>query len=98
MPGIVRNGDIHVGHASPTPNPFHQGSYTGGSPNVNVNLQPAMRIGDAISCGDAAAAGSSNVFINGIGVHRIGDATTGHGSWVPNTALTGSSNVFANGN
>jgi hypothetical protein len=35
------------------------------------------------------------VFVNGIAVHRKGDATGGHGSWVPNQAQTGSDNVFA---
>ena len=32
MPGVVRVGlDSHVGHASPTPNPFHRTSYASGS-------------------------------------------------------------------
>ena len=97
MPGIVRKGDMHVGHASPTPNPFHVGSYNGGSANVFVNGEPCQRIGDGISCGDAAASGSGDVKANGIGVHRIGDGTGGHGSWVPNSAASGSGNVFANG-
>jgi hypothetical protein len=30
-------------------------------------------------------------------VHRIGDATSGHGSWVANSAATGSGDVKANG-
>ena len=30
-------------------------------------------------------------------VEGLGDATGGHGSWVPNSAATASSNVFANG-
>jgi hypothetical protein len=38
MPAIVRkNADKHVGHASPTPNPFHQTAYAEGSSNVFVN-------------------------------------------------------------
>ena len=37
MPAVTRVGDKHVGHASPTPNPFHQTAYVGGSPNVNAN-------------------------------------------------------------
>ena len=91
MPGIVRSGlDRHAGHASPTPSPFHQTNYTGGSSNVLVNGAKAIRIGDTTSCGDPASGGSSTVFINGIGVHRRGDATSGHGSWVPNSAATGS--------
>ena len=97
MPGIVRKGDVHVGHASYSPNPFHQGSYALGSTDVFVNGDPCQRIGDGITCGDTAAAGSSTVFANGKGVHRIGDGTSGHTSWVPNSAASGSGNVFANG-
>ena len=98
MPGIVRKDtDSHVGHASPTPSPFHKTNYDEGSSNVNVNGKPAVRIGDKTGCGDPATAGSPNVKVNGIFVHRIGDATGGHGSWVPNSAQTGSANVFANG-
>jgi len=37
------------------------------------------------------------VSVNGIAVHRKGDATGGHGSWVGNAAATGSGNVFAGG-
>ena len=40
-------------------------------------------------------AGSTTVRVNSIAIHRVGDATGGHGSWVPNSAATGSSNVFA---
>lgn len=98
MPGITRVGiDSHVGHASPTPNPFHQTAYSSGSPNVNVNGAAAVRIGDSTSCGDPATGGSSTVIINGQGVHRIGDSTGGHGSWVPNASAGGSSNVIAGG-
>ena len=98
MPGVVRVGlDSHVGHASPTPNPFHRTSYASGSPNVFTNGAKTVRIGDTTSCGDPANAGSPNVFVNGIKVHRLGDATKGHGSWVANSAATASSNVFANG-
>jgi len=98
MPEVTRVGlDSHVGHASPTPNPFHQTAYAVGSPNVFTNGAATVRIGDTTSCGDPAAAGSSTVFVNGIGVHRKGDATGGHGSWVPNASNSGSSNVFAGG-
>tara|TARA_R110002020_G_scaffold84796_1_gene209790 strand:+ start:58 stop:354 length:297 start_codon:yes stop_codon:yes gene_type:complete len=97
MPGIVRVGlDAHVGHASPTPSPFHKTSYAAGSPDVYVNNAKAVRIGDTTSCGDPAVGSSPNVYVNGILVHRLGDATGGHGSWVPNSAATGSDNVFAN--
>ena len=95
MPAIVRQGDVHIGHASPTPSPFHQTPYPGGSPNVFVNGKAVQRIGDSTACGDPAVAGSGTVFANGIAVHRVGDGTGGHGSWVPNAAATGSPNVFA---
>lgn len=98
MPGIVRKSqDKHIGHASATPNPFHQTPYVQGSPNVFVNGTSAVRIGDKTSCGDAAAKGSPSVFVNSIAVHRKGDKTSGHQSWRPNAALTASGNVFANG-
>ena len=97
MPGVVRVGDSHVGHASPTPNPFHQTSYAVGSSNVFTNSAKTVRVGDTTGCGDPASAGSPNVFVNGIKVHRLGDATGGHGSWVPNASASSSSNVFANG-
>ena len=61
MPGIVRVGDAHAGHASPTPNPTHKTSYAAGSGNVFVNGQAAVRVDDATSCGDKAAAGSDFV-------------------------------------
>jgi uncharacterized Zn-binding protein involved in type VI secretion len=99
MPEVVRaNVDLHEGHASPSPGPFHQTSYTGGSPNVFVNNEPVIRGAgtDSTVCGDPAVGLSPNVYVNGIGVHRKGDATGGHGSWVPNAAQTGSPDVFAN--
>ena len=94
MPACVRSGlDNHVGHASPTPNPFHQTAYVGGSPNVSINSAASIRVGDSTSCGDPAVGGSSTVRVNSIAIHRVGDATGGHGSWVANAASTGSSNV-----
>ena len=96
MPACVRSGlDTHVGHASPTPNPFHQTAYVGGSPNVSINSAASIRVGDTTSCGDPAVVGSSTVRVNSIAIHRVGDATGGHGSWVANAASTGSSNVNA---
>tara|TARA_B100001057_G_scaffold444699_1_gene481864 strand:+ start:101 stop:397 length:297 start_codon:yes stop_codon:yes gene_type:complete len=98
MPAISRVGlDKHKGHASPTPNPFHQTAYDTGSENVFINGAKTVRVGDTTSCGDPADAGSPNVFVNGIKVHRKGDATAGHGSWVANESNSGSPNVFANG-
>ena len=96
MPEVTRvNKDKHVGHASPTPNPFHQTAYATGSENVLTNSERTVRIGDTTSCGDPATGGSTTVFVNGIGVHRKGDATGGHGSWIPNASASGSDNVFA---
>jgi len=97
MPGIVRQGDSHVGHASPTPSGFHRTTYAGGSPNVFVNGKAAIRKGDATSCGDKAVGKSSKVIINGKGVHRLGDSTSGHGSFVPNASSSSSTNVLADG-
>ena len=98
MPAIVRRGlDSHIGHASPTPNPFHQTRYTGGSSNVFANSAGVVRKGDKTGCGDPATGASPNVYVNGIQVHRKGDSTGGHGSWVPNAAGSGSFNVFVNG-
>ena len=98
MPEVTRVGtDSHVGHASPTPNPFHQTSYASGSPDVFTNGAKTVRIGDSTSCGDPATGGSATVKVNGIGVHRKGDATGGHGSFVPNSSASGSANVIAGG-
>ena len=98
MPAISRVGlDQHVGHASPTPNPFHQTPYATGSGNVFTNSKKTVRVGDTTECGDPATEGSTNVFVNGLGVHRKDDATGGHGSWVANKSNSGSPNVFANG-
>ena len=95
---VTRVGlDQHVGHASPTPNPFHQTPYATGSSNVITNGAQTTRIGYVTSCGDPAVAGSGTVFVNCIPVHRLCDATGGHGSWVPNASASGSSNVFAGG-
>jgi|TARA_R110000868_G_scaffold74417_1_gene215220 uncharacterized Zn-binding protein involved in type VI secretion len=98
MPEVTRVGtDTHVGHASPTPNPFHQTAYASGSPDVFTNGAKTVRIGDSTSCGDPATGGSATVKVNGIGVHRKGDATGGHGSFVPNSSASGSANVIAGG-
>lgn len=97
MPAVVRrNADHHVGHSSNSPGPFHKTYYAQGSPNVFVNHEPVIRKGDPLACGDKAQETSPNVFANNILVHRKGDLTTGHGSWPPVPAETGSPNVFAN--
>ena len=95
---VTRVGlDKHVGHASPTPNPFHQTAYDEGSPNVFTNGAKTVRVGDETKCGDPAKDGSSTVFVNGKKVHRKDDATKGHGSFVANKSNSGSPNVFAGG-
>lgn len=95
MPGIVRLGDAHVGHASPTPNPFHQTTYAVGSPKTFVNGKAGVRKGDTTGCGDPAVGHSPTVYMDGIPVHRLGDSTGGHGSWVPNASAQSSTDVFA---
>lgn len=99
MPQVVRvNSDFHIGHASPTPNPFHKTPYS------NANQAKVFAQGDLVvvaggstSCGDPAEGKSEKVFAESIGVHRKGDATTGHGSWVGNAAETGAPKVWADG-
>jgi hypothetical protein len=98
MPQVVRqSADSHIGHASPTPNPFHKTNYTNpaqGKVYAESNL--VVVDGGSTGCGDPVAQKSSKVFAEGKGVHRKGDATGGHGSWVANKAATGSSKVWAN--
>ena len=66
MPAISRVGlDSHVGHASPTPNPFHQTPYAVGSPNVNCNGAAVVRIGDTTGCGDQGWGGGGRVRLKG---------------------------------
>lgn len=97
MPEVVRaTVDKHIGHASATPNPFHKTSYAA-SGNTKVYVEGNLGIvdGDSTNCGDPVVGKSSKVFFMGKGVHRKGDATGGHGSWVPNAAASGSSKVSA---
>ena len=63
---VTRVGlDSHIGHASPTPNPFHRTSYASGSPDVFANGAAVVRVGDTTGCGDPATGGSSTVKVNG---------------------------------
>lgn len=98
MPGVVRKGvDKHIGHASPTDNPFHQTPYSNAAQSkVFAEGNLVVVAGGSTGCGDGVSGKSSLVFAQGKGVHRIGDATTGHGSWKPNKAASGSSKVIAN--
>ena len=58
----VRVGDHYPIHVCGLA--FHDGNASQGSPNVKVNNKKLHRQGDAISCGDTAANGSSNVHAN----------------------------------
>lgn len=89
MPRMTVRGHQHVGHASPTPNPFHKTSYQAGQDKVFGGGREVIRIGDTTSCGDPAVGGSTKVRAVGSFVHRFGDATGGHGSWVPNASAGG---------
>ena len=75
------------------------GPAVAGSPDVNVNGKPALRIGDpgvhSSCCGAnewAAKAGAPGVFINGIAAHRLGDAVTHCGGM--GKLVEGSPDVF----
>lgn len=60
--GVHREGDDWAVHCcGPS---CHGGKTAQGSPNVFVNGKAKARIGDAVDCGSAIAAGSSNVFLN----------------------------------
>ncbi len=94
MPRIVRDGaDLHYGHASPTPNPYHQTPYVSGQSKVKAMGRAVVRKGDATACGDPAVGCSSKVRAVGKFVHRKGDTTGGHGSWRPNAAKSGAPKV-----
>lgn len=96
MPGVVRQGDSHAGHASPTPNPFHKTTYVSSAQTkVYANSRRVIVDGDKTGCGDPAVAFSSKCYAGTKLIHRLGDATGGHGSWVPNQAATASGDVFS---
>ncbi len=73
-----------------------------GSPDVNVNGRPALRVGDmgvhSSCCGPnmwSASGGSSTVFINGKPAHRLGDENRHCGGI--GHLVDGSSNVIVGG-
>jgi uncharacterized Zn-binding protein involved in type VI secretion len=73
-----------------------------GSPNVNVNSRPALRVGDPgihmACCGPntwKASAGSGTVFINNKAAHRLGDADQHCGG--QGKLIEGSNNVIVGG-
>jgi len=107
MPGIARKGvDKHIGHACNGtsrghPKPFHKTSYVvAGQTMVTVNGAYAVlgASNGSTGCGDNAVGMSSFVRVGpqSIGVHRIGDATSGHPChFLPNACATGSDTVIA---
>lgn len=101
MPGVVRiDFDQHNGHASPTPSPFHRTAYKNAGQSKVFAHGKLVVLGaskGSTTCGDPAVGLSPKVTVEGTGVHRKGDATGGHGSWVPNSAASGSNKVFADG-
>lgn len=60
-------------------------------------MAAVTRLADPYSCGDTQAVGSGNVFINGLPVSRVGDATAGHPCGPPTVSAGGSGTVSANG-
>ncbi len=105
MPGACRVGDDAYcpsdSHGCPGCSHPVQGPAVGGSPNVNINGMPALRVGDPgihSSCCGAntwkAAQGSPNVFINGKPAVRLGDQTQHCGGMGNMVAASG--NVFIN--
>lgn len=97
--------DVHGCPACPHP---AIGPAIQGSPDVNVNRRPALRVDDpgihSACCGKntwTATKGSLTVFINGRGAHRMGDETRhcgGIGQLVegsPNVMVGESTNVVA---
>lgn len=107
MPNIARKGiDTHIGHAcngtgKGHPKPFHKTPYiVAGQSKVTVNGALAVlgASNGSTVCGDNAVGMSAKVRIGPalIGVHRVGDATSGHPChFVPNACATGSPNVIA---
>jgi uncharacterized Zn-binding protein involved in type VI secretion len=106
MPAQGRVGDnalvpIDV-HGKPCCPHVCVGPGTSGSPNVNVNNQPALRVSDPgmhAACCDSnswkAAQGSSTVSINNLPAHRVGDQTTHCGGI--GMLILGSPNVIVGG-
>ncbi|HEY4303243.1 MAG TPA: PAAR domain-containing protein [Gemmatimonadaceae bacterium] len=106
MPYVGRIGDLSQtpfdNHGCPScPHPC-SGPALVGSPNVNVNNKPALRVGDSgvhsACCGPnqwTAQAGSSSVYINGKPAHRLGDVVKHCGG--VGKLITASSNVNAGG-
>ena len=83
MPAVCRIGDPSSG----------DGDCVQGSPNVFANNLATTRLGDAFENGNLASA-SQTVFVNGIGIGKVGDTVVG---LVTCNVVSGSPNVFAGG-
>jgi uncharacterized Zn-binding protein involved in type VI secretion len=106
MPGQCRLGDKSNtpadAHGCPAcPHPA-VGPAIVGSPNVNVNKMPAVRVDDTgihmACCGPntwTAKVGSSTVFINNKAAHRMGDQDQHCGGM--GQMIEGSTNVMVGG-
>ena len=106
MPGAARLGDKSnvpvCAHGCPAcPHPA-VGPAIMGSPDVNVNKLPAVRVDDTgihmACCGSntwTAKAGSSTVMINNTGAHRMGDQDQHCGGM--GQMIEGSTNVIIGG-
>ena len=97
MPEVSTTAHRHVGHASRTPNPEHRTYYKASQAKVKVEDRNVIRAGDETVCGDPVVGVSTKVFVGGKGVHRKGDATGGHETFVANASSEGSSKVNAGG-
>ena len=102
MPPQCRLGDISKvpvdAHGCPACPHTAEGPSIKGSPDVNVNSLPAMRVTDkgvhVACCGPnqwTAMVGSATVMINNLPAHRKGDMDMHCGG--PGTMQTGSDNV-----
>jgi len=98
MPGVTRQGlDTQAGHPCPSiPTAHGPQTYTSaGQSKVFSDGALVVNKDGSAACGDTVDEVSSKVFINGKGVHRLGDATVGEGCFNPSTSAGGSSKVFA---
>lgn len=91
MSAIVRSGvDRSASHLHNPGGPVEPEAnrvFTGGSPNVFLEGNQLIRVTDKTICGDEAATGSANVFVNGLAAHRIGDTITVHPGGSPATVV-----------
>ncbi len=86
MPAAARVGDMHVCPMVTGTVPHVGGpALPPGAPTVLIGGQPALRMGDMLTCvgpPDTIAAGSKSVFIGNKAAARLGDNTAHGGSIV----------------